>query len=81
MLIGLGISHRYTLPYRPQTNGKVERFWRTLQEDLISEADFDTPEELKDKLLQFLYYYNHQRPHQGIDGKAPADRTPEKGKT
>ncbi len=31
MLIELGIKHRYTRPYRPQTNGKVERFWRTLE--------------------------------------------------
>ena len=30
MLRELGIKHRYTRPYRPQTNGKVERFWRTL---------------------------------------------------
>lgn len=35
MLLELGIKHRYTRPYRPQTNGKVERFWRTLNEDLL----------------------------------------------
>ena len=34
MLKELGIKHRYTRPYRPQTNGKIERFWRTLNEDL-----------------------------------------------
>jgi IS30 family transposase len=73
MLIELGIKHRYCKPYRPQTNGKVERFWRTLREDLISETDFDSLEELKDELIQYLYYYNHQRPHQAIDGKSPAD--------
>jgi len=73
MLIELGIKHRYTKPYRPQTNGKVERFWRTLQEDLIREADYDNLEELKDELMQYLVYYNNHRPHQGIDGKVPAD--------
>lgn len=73
MLIELGIKHRYTRPYRPQTNGKVERFWRTLQEDLIRETDFDSIDELKDELMQYLVYYNHQRPHQGIDGKTPVD--------
>jgi len=73
MLIELGIKHRYCKPYRPQTNGKVERFWRTLQEDLIRETDFDSLEELKDELIQYLYYYNHHRPHQAIDGKTPAD--------
>lgn len=73
MLMELGIKHRYTKPYRPQTNGKVERFWRTLEEDLLRETDFDSLEELKDELLQYLYYYNHERPHLGIDGKKPIE--------
>lgn len=73
MLIELGIKHRYTRPYRPQTNGKVERFWRTLKEDLLAETDFDSLEELKDEILQYMCYYNHERPHQGIDGKTPAE--------
>lgn len=73
MLIELGIVHRYTRPYRPQTNGKVERFWRTLEDDLLRDTDFDSQEELKEELLQYLYYYNHERPHQGIDGKKPIE--------
>jgi hypothetical protein len=73
MLIELGIKHRYTRPYRPQTNGKVERFWRTLEDDLLRETHFDSLEELKEELLQYLYYYNHERPHQGIEGKKPID--------
>ncbi len=73
MLIELEIKHRYTQPYRPQTNGKVERFWRTLKDDLIEETDFDSLEELKDELLQYMCYYNHERPHQGIGGKTPVD--------
>jgi|SRR5579872_345167 len=73
MLVEVGIKRRYTRPYRPQTNGKVERFWRTLQEDLIHETDFDSLEELKDELTQYLYYYNHERPHQGIGGKKPVE--------
>ena len=71
MLQELGIKHRYTRPYRPQTNGKVERFWRTLNEDLLEETTFESPEELKDELLQYLLYYNTERPHQGIKGKTP----------
>jgi hypothetical protein len=73
LLIELGIKHRYTRPYRPQTNGKVERFWRSLQEDLIHDADYDSLEELKDELVQYLVYYNHERPHQGIGGKKPVE--------
>jgi transposase InsO family protein len=73
MLIELGIKHRYTRPYRPQTNGKVERFWRTIEDDLLHEATFDSLDHLKDELLQYLYYYNHERPHQALEGKTPAD--------
>lgn len=73
MLIEMGIKHRYTRPYRPQTNGKVERFWRTIEDDLLRETTFESVEELKEELLQYLYYYNHERPHQGINGKFPVE--------
>ena len=71
MLMELGIKHRYTRPYRPQTNGKVERFWRTLNEDLLEDTTFESVEELKDELMQYLIYYNTQRPHQGLGGQTP----------
>jgi len=73
MLIETGIKRRYIKPYRPQTNGKVERFWRTLNEDLIEGTDFDSLQELEDELLKYLIYYNWERPHQGINGKKPID--------
>ncbi|MBW4891964.1 DDE-type integrase/transposase/recombinase, partial [Mucilaginibacter sp. HMF5004] len=73
MLVETGIKRRYMKPYRPQTNGKVERFWRTLKEDLIEKTDFDSFEELEDELLKYLVYYNWERPHQGINGKKPID--------
>jgi transposase InsO family protein len=72
MLMELGITHRYTRPYRPQTNGKAERFWRTLEEDLLYETTFASVEELKKELFQYLLYYNHHRPHQALDGQTPA---------
>jgi transposase InsO family protein len=71
MLIEMGIKHRYIRPYRPQTNGKAERFWRTIEEDLFENTNFDSLDEMKEELLQYLYYYNHERPHQGINGLAP----------
>ena len=71
MLLELGIAHRYTRPYRPQTNGKVERFWRTLNEDLLEGTTFESVEELKEELMQYLLYYNTERPHQGLGGKTP----------
>lgn len=73
MLFETGVKRRYMKPYRPQTNGKVERFWRTLKEDLIEDTDFDSLEELEDELLKYLVYYNWERPHQGIGGKKPID--------
>lgn len=76
MLLETGIKRRYMKPYRPQTNGKVERFWRTLHEDLIEDTDFDSLEELEDELLKYLVYYNWERPHQGIAGKKPFDMIP-----
>lgn len=71
MLIELGIKHRYIRPYRPQTNGKVERFWRTLNEDLIEGTYFESIEHFKDELFKYILYYNKMRPHQAIDGKTP----------
>ena len=71
----LGIKHRHTRPYRPQTNGKVERFWRTLNEDLIQDTDFDSIEEFKEELLNYLNYYNFERSHQGIKNQKPAQMT------
>lgn len=71
MLMELGIKHRYTRPYRPQTNGKAERFWRTLEEDLIEGTTFDSLDHFKDELMQYLIYYNEHRPHQAISGKTP----------
>lgn len=70
-LIEMGIKHRYTRPYRPQTNGKAERFWRSIEEDLLHEYVFESVEELEDELLKYVIYYNELRPHQGINGKTP----------
>lgn len=71
MLIEMEVKHRYTRPYRPQTNGKIERFWRTLNEDLIEDTTFETEDEFKKELEQYIYYYNTERPHQGLGGKTP----------
>lgn len=73
LLIEMGIKHRYTRPYRPQTNGKVERFWRTLNEDLIDGTYFDSIHHFKKELFDYLIYYNKLRPHQSLGGKTPFD--------
>ena len=73
MLRELGIVHRYTRPYRPQTNGKVERFWRTLDEDVIDGATFDNLDHFANELFEYMVYYNNFRPHQAFGGKTPKD--------
>jgi len=71
MLVEMQIKHRYTRPYRPQTNGKAERFWRTLDDDLIDGTTFDDLEHFKTELLEYMLYYNELRPHQAINGMTP----------
>jgi transposase InsO family protein len=70
MLMELGIKHYYTPPYKPQVNGKIERFWQTIHDDMI-DADYESIEEFKDQLIQYCYYYNHERPHQGVKHQTP----------
>lgn len=71
MLLELGIKHRYTRPYRPQTNGKIERFWRTLDDDVIDGATFDDLAHFQNELFEYMVYYNNLRPHQAINGLTP----------
>lgn len=71
MLIEMNIKHRYTRPYRPQTNGKVERLWKTIEDDMLRDTCYDSVEELKQELVNYLVYYNDHRPHQSLGGRPP----------
>lgn len=71
MLQELAIRHRYTRPYRPQTNGKAERFWRTLDSDLIEGTTFNDIEDFTNELLEYIVFYNEFRPHQALNGLTP----------
>jgi len=71
LLHELGISHRYTRPYRPQTNGKVERFWRSIEAELLRETIYPTQDALAEELVHYSIYYNHIRKHYGIARKTP----------
>ena len=73
MLYEMGIKHRYTRPHRPQTNGKIERFWRTLEDEFIEGSVFDNLEAFREELLCYLIYYNEHRPHQSLGGKTPQE--------
>ncbi|HET9572504.1 MAG TPA: integrase core domain-containing protein [Methyloceanibacter sp.] len=71
LIAEIGAKHRRTKPYRPQTNGKIERFWRTLNEDVIDEATFDNLHHFENELFDYLVYYNDHRPHQALGGATP----------
>jgi hypothetical protein len=69
-----GIKHIVAKPQRPQTLGKIERFWGTLWRECIETSVFLDLEDARRRIGHFIDYYNFQRPHQGIDGLVPADR-------
>jgi transposase InsO family protein len=69
-----GIKHRQTRPYRPQTNGKVERFNRILANEWAYSRPYTSETEREQAYTAWLHHYNHYRPHTGIGGQAPSER-------
>jgi transposase InsO family protein len=69
-----GIRHTRTRPYRPQTNGKAEALNKILQTEWAYLRPYASNHERLSLLPAFLAYYNHDRPHGGIGGAAPASR-------
>ncbi|MGV2433253.1 MAG UNVERIFIED_CONTAM: integrase core domain-containing protein [Rickettsiaceae bacterium] len=76
MLGFLKIKHVYTKPCSPKTNGKIERFWRTLEEELLSGEEFETLADFEHHIKGYCLYYNEHRMHQGIDLKRPVEMAP-----
>ncbi len=71
--------HQRTRPYRPQTNGKVERYHRTLVNEWAYKRAWDSNEQRAAALPGFLHRYNYTRPHTALNGKPPITRTPAGG--
>jgi transposase InsO family protein len=69
-----GISHVRSAPHHPMTLGKIERFWKTIWTEFLEDAYFASFADASQRIDHWIGYYNHQRPHQGIDGLCPADR-------
>jgi transposase InsO family protein len=70
----LGITVKKTRPYRPQTNGKIERFHRTMADGWAYAHHYTSETERRDALAGWLHEYNHHRPHSAIGGKPPITR-------
>jgi transposase InsO family protein len=70
----LAISHKRTRPYRPQTNGKVERYHRTLADEWAYARPYSSETERRAALDPWLHMYNHHRGHTALKGLPPASR-------
>ena len=75
-LIAGRTRHKRTRPYRPQTNGKVERYHRTLAREWAYVQAWMSNEHRRSTLRAFLDRYNYRRPHTALGGKPPISRCP-----
>ena len=71
----LGLKHLRTRPYRPQTNGKAERFIRTLLQGWAYGAIYASSHQRTAALDGWLWHYNHQRRHSALGHQPPISRT------
>ena len=68
---GLGITLKRTRRYRPQTNGKVERFHKTLLDEWAYRRPYRSNTERREAFRRWLRFYNHHRPHTSLDDLTP----------
>jgi len=68
------VHHLKSRPHHPMTLGKIERFWKTIWEEFLVRAQFDSFESARERVRLWVKHYNHQRPHQALEGLCPADR-------
>jgi putative transposase len=70
----IGVLNDYSRPHIPQDLAVLERLFRTTKQEEVYHNDYLSPFEARDGLSGFFGYYNHDRPHQGIDNVTPYDR-------
>jgi len=72
--LGVRVKHKFTRPYRPQSNGKIERFHRTLAAEWAHAEHYNSDVARAATYQAWAHHYNHHRPHTGIGGKSPIER-------
>lgn len=68
----VGIRHILASPFHPQTNGKLERYHRTLKDD-VNQVPYEVVEDLEGAIRGFVEFYNYQRYHKALKDVTPAD--------
>ncbi len=71
-LAAQGMSHTRGAPYHPQTQGKIERYHRSMK-NVIKLDNYYFPEDLERVIAEWVYYYNNQRLHESLDNITPSD--------
>lgn len=72
--LGTHVKHKFTRPYRPQTNGKIERFHRTLAFEWAYARHYESDAARAATYQAWIHDYNHHRPHTALGGQSPIDR-------
>jgi transposase InsO family protein len=67
-----GMDHTRGRPYHPQTQGKIERWHRSLKNQILLE-NYYLPGKLEQRISEFVDYYNHERYHESLNNLTPAD--------
>ena len=67
-----GMDHTRGAPYHPQTQGKIERYHRTMK-NVVKLQNYYFPGELEAEIEKFVEYYNNERYHESLDNVTPAD--------
>jgi transposase InsO family protein len=71
----MGLKHRRTRPYSPQTNGKAERFIQTALREWAYATHWSDSEQRNLRLAPWTHYYNHARPHGSLQYQPPISRS------
>ena len=68
------IDHLLAREQHPETIGKIEAFHKTIKRELLTTTEFSSIEEAKERIHDYIMFYNFARPHMGIDNQTPAER-------